>query len=230
MFDPLHLSHDDAIVAAVEAAAGVRQTEIVAAFVASLGSRRLDWRSALGSYAVARHLGRHTLSAVGDHRRCTYCGLYNSDSIDLNVLNFERLKWGGVRHLNPTYMSFDLRAFRAGEQSLPEATDFIILRDIFETARAMPEKARLKDLDKALAKSLRSNSAERRTLIGILGFVGILIDPDKPSFRKRFVPENERERTSWHTNDWPYPVQWWSGRCGVDEDAVGDWFPMLTLH
>ncbi|WP_374569958.1 hypothetical protein [Phenylobacterium sp.] len=230
MFDAVRLSHDDAIKAAVEAAANVRQTEIVAAFIASLGSRRLDWRSALGSYAVARHLGQHSLSVLDGQRRCTCCGLYGSQNIDLNVLNFERLKWGGVRHLDPIFMSFDLRTFRDDIQPSPEAADFIILRDILDAARGLPETARLGDLDKALAKSLRSNSAERRALISILGFAGILVDPQRPSFRQRFVPESEREQTPWHKDDWPYPVQWWNGRCGVDEDAVLDWFPMLTLH
>lgn len=230
MFDALQLSHEEAIEAAVEAAANVRQTEIVAAFVASLGSRRLDWRSALGSYAVARHLGRHTLSGAADRLRCTCCGLYASNAIDLNVLNFERLKWGGVRHLDPTFISFDLRTFLAGEQPCPADDDFIILRDVLDAARAMTETARLKHLEKTLPKSLRSNSAERRTLIAILGYAGILIDKSRPSFRERFVPDCERERTPWHTDDWPYPVQWWTGRCGVDEDAVHDWFPMLTQY
>ena len=30
------------------------------------------------------------------------------EHIDWNVLNFERLKWGGVRHGEPSYMAFDL--------------------------------------------------------------------------------------------------------------------------
>lgn len=230
MFDPLRLSHDEAIDAAVEATSAVRQAEVVAAFVASLGSRRLDWRSALGSYAVARHLDRHIPPNPPNSGRCTYCGLYDSHDVDLNVLNFERFKWGGVRHLDPTYISLDLRAFRASVRAAPAASDFAIMRDILDIARAMPEKARLSDLEKALAKSLRSNSAERRTLIGILGFAGILIDPEKPSFRDRFVPDRQREQTPWHKDDWPYPVQWWTGRCGVDENAVADWFPMLTLQ
>ena len=230
MFDPVQLTHDAAIGAAIDAVAAVRQAEVVGAFVASLASRRLDWRSALGSYAVARHLDPHTSPALEGARRCSYCGLYNAHSVDLNILNFERLKWGGVRHLDPTFISFDLHVFRGSEPGVPGANDFAILRSILEIARAMPDKARLSDLDKALAKLLPSNSDERRTLIGILGFAGVLIDPEKPSFRKRFVPDCEREQTPWHKNDWPYPVQWWTGKYGVNEDAVADWFPMLTLQ
>lgn len=89
----------------------------------------------------------------------------------------------------------------------------------------MGPRARLSDLAKALSKLLPSNDAERRTLIGILGYAGILIDPDRPDFWKRFVPADEREQTPYHKDDWPYPVQWWNGSHGVNEAAVADWFP-----
>jgi hypothetical protein len=93
----------------------------------------------------------------------------------------------------------------------------------------MPSNARLSDLDKSLSKVLASNSAERRVLIGILGYAGILIDPSRPAFRKGFVADAQREETPWHKDDWPYPVQWWNSSFGIDEAAVDDWFPSLGI-
>ena len=225
MFDPIRLSHSDAVVGVTEATANISQEEVVAAFIASLGSRRLDLRSGLGTYSVARHFQMHHTLTTPARRSCAYCGFYDQEDIDLNVLNFERIKWGGVRHTQPAYIAFDLRLLRDAPRLSPTSADFEILNAVLETAASISPTARLADLDKALSKVLASNSAERRTLIGILGFAGILIDPSRPAFRKQFVPDNEREHTPWHKDDWPYPVQWWNGSFGIDAQAVDDWFP-----
>lgn len=228
MFDPVTMLHDDAVGATILAVNATQKHKVVAGFLASLSSRRLDIRSALGSYAVGRHFKAHDFSKHGSMIACAYCGDYNSPSeIDLNVLNFERIKWGGVRHDQPSYISFDLKMFGQAAALVPREEDIAIFRSILDVAGSMPDKARPNHLDKALAKTFPSNSAERRTLIGILGFAGILIDPDRPNFRAQFVPVERRVRTPWHTDDWPYPAQWWNGSYGVNESAVEEWFACL---
>lgn len=227
MFDPVRLSHLDAVDAAVEAVASINQTNVVKAFVASLGSRRLDLRSGLGSYAVGRHFKRHAASTPMAQSRCTYCDVYNSEDTDLSILNFERLKWGGVRHTQPAYISLDLQLLRENGISAPTPNDFVILEAVLETAQSMPSTSKLGDLEQALAKVLKSNSAERRCLIGILGYAGILVDPSRPTFRNDYVPAMLRDDTRWQKDDWPYPVRWWNGSFGVQKAAVADWFPDL---
>lgn len=224
MFDPIELFHDDAVAAARKSVTNADHQTVTQAFIASLGSRRLDLRSALGSYAVGRHLSTHPLISSPGSPSCAYCGAYER-SEDPNLLNFERIKWGGVRHTHPRYIALDLELFSAQEPIAPSESDVAIFASILESARAMGPKARLTDLAKSLSKLLPSNDAERRTLIGILGYAGILIDPNRPGFREHFVPASEREHTRFHKDDWPYPVQWWSGSHGVNEAAVADWFP-----
>lgn len=90
-------NHDGWVAAAREAATGVSPSEVSDAFVASLSNRRLDLRSALGSLAVARRLPEHSFVPVRASVVCAVCGLSGRDEQDLNVLNFERFKWGGVR-------------------------------------------------------------------------------------------------------------------------------------
>ncbi|MGY4396025.1 hypothetical protein ACVWZA_001198 [Sphingomonas sp. UYAg733] len=227
MFDPISLSHDEAIDAAISAAAALKPIDVVNAFVGSLSSRELDVRSALGSYAVARHIRQHAARPSATSKMCSYCGLYARTDVDLNALNFERVKWGGVRHDQPTYIAFDLGTLRNRDVPRTESGDYAILRAILDAARSLPPKARLGDLDKALVKVLPSNSAERRTLIGILGYAGVLVDRKRPDFRRDFVPVVEREGTPWHTDDWPYPVQWWNASHGVNQSAINDWFPNI---
>ena len=226
MFEPLSLTHDQQVKWAIEARDSVSQSKVTSAFIASLSTRRLDLRSALGSYAVARHLAEHELVYYPASEMCSICGLYDSSTIDLDVLNFERIKWGGVRHDQPSYIGFDLSRLCEMEPVEPTDEDRVILQAILDTARSMPSTARLSDLIKALAKIVPSNSNERRVLIEILGYCGILVDRSKPDFRKSFVASVKRVRTSHAKDDWPYPVQWWNGSFGVTEDAVDDWFPV----
>jgi hypothetical protein len=227
MFDPTRISHSEAIDSAFKAVASINQNDVVRAFISSLGSRRLDLRSGLGSYAVGRHFERHNAAQTTARSPCAYCGFYSVEDADLSILNFERLKWGGVRHAEPVYISLDLGLLREADFPPPTSVDFAILRAVIDTAKSMPSDSKLADLDKSLAKVLKSNSAERRTLIAILGYAGILIDPSRPSFRTEYVPVVSREQTPWYKDDWPYPVQWWNGSFGVQQAAVEDWFSDL---
>lgn len=225
MFDTVTMSHDQVIRWALDARETVTSTTVVAAFLASLTTRRLDLRSALGSYAVVRHIRDHAFEERPGAFRCRICGVYNGRSgIDLNVLNFERYKWGGVRHDQPQYAAFDLEQLSLAEFNPPTSADLAVLKKIIDTASSMPDSARLRDLSKALAPLLPSSDQERRVLISILGYCGILVDPKRPGFRTSFTPYEHREHTTHAKDDWPYPVQWWKGRFGVDEVAVADWF------
>ena len=95
MFDLVALSHDQAVDAAMDAVSRTSREAISSAFISSLGSRRLDLRSALGSYAVGRHLMSHPKAVGVGSPSCTYCGGYDKADADPNIMSFERLKWGG---------------------------------------------------------------------------------------------------------------------------------------
>jgi hypothetical protein len=200
----------------------VSRQEVAAAFLASLSTRRLEWRSALGSYTVARLFPDHPHGGPASAGHCTTCGS-SSGTHDLSVLNFERFKWGGVRHLDPVYAAFDLELFARAAKPVPQAEDFAILSRIVASARGMPPEARLDDLERGLGKHLVSSKQERRVLMEILGHCGILPNPDHPGFLNEFTPFAARETASSH-GDWAYPVEHWRGRHGVNEAAVDFWF------
>ena len=200
----------------------------MAGFLASLSSRRLELRSALGSFAVLRNFPQHRWHRIeGAEHYCPVCGAFDgvTGSEDLNVLNFERFKWGGVRHSDPLYAAFDLERFAATEIPKPKDDDRVILREVIRTAACTPKGARLSDLSKALDIVVPSNNPERRALIGILGYCGILRDPLKPGYFEMFPQYSGRQHTPWHKDDWPYPVQWWNGSHGISSEEVAYWFP-----
>jgi len=230
MFEPKQLTHDGEVEWAISSRSMVSRAQVADAFLASLTTRRLDWRSALGSFAVSLHMPGHRFvpSATGSVA-CYICGEFQRKNVpeDLNILNFERFKLGGARHTWPVYIGFDLEQFLLTSVTPSTPDDVAIIRRIFEVAKSLPPNGKLKHLADALAKVFPSNNAERRCLIGILGFCGILQNPQKPGFRTGFPPYMERKEVPWYKDDWPYPVQWWNSSHGVSEEAVGFWFPNL---
>lgn len=230
MFDPVTISHQQAVEWAIRSRDSVSKEQVVNFFLASLTSRRLDLRSALGSFAASRNLRAHVWDKSNSPTHCCpVCGIYEclEKPDDLNVLNFERFKWGGVRHDNPIYIALDLQQVAKQPIPKPSSDDTRIMAAILNAARTVQENSRLSDLVKKLASVLPSNLPERRALIGILGYCGILVDPSRASFFDSFPDFYARKDTRWVKDDWPYPVRWWEGSFGVAEQAATYWFPSL---
>lgn len=230
MFDQRELSHDDIIQQVITMVNTLNLEDIAVQFVASLSSRRLDLRSALGSYIVGKHLINHRFT--GEENFCAYCGTYNKEreKEDLNVLNFERFKWGGVRHLDPLYVAFDLKQFSKADKIVPSAEDYEILKEIFNIIKEFPSEGKIRDLEKAISKVIKSNKEEREVLLQILGFCSILSTDEYPGFINGFIPYVEREVPDHYKNDWSYPVCWWKGKSGLNKNAVKVLFPEYPTY
>lgn len=202
------------------------------AFISSLETRRLELRSALGSFAAARHFPAHACSE--NSRRdaphiCSVCGLADVDGLhDRNVLNFERFKWGGVRHTDAEYIAHDLELFCSEDVIAPSPNAMQILRSVLGAIASARANAKPADLERAIAGLFPSNQSERRVLLEIFGICGVLEPKGKPSYRKRFIPDHAVPNPPGSKNDWAYPVAWWRGSDGVNRAAVREWFPALS--
>lgn len=228
MFAPFEVTHDE-ILNRVRALIGqINPVDVARQFIASLSTRRLELRSALGSYAVGKHLMAHPFSGK---IHCNYCGEYygSAKMMDLNVFNFERFKWGGVRHSHPSYIMFDLEQFLTADKLQPSSHDFAIMNEILSVVYAQVPDAKPRDLVKQLAPLFKSNESERRQLVEILGYCSVLQNPEYPSYLEGFIPIFDRAEPPEHKNDWSYPVCWWKGRNGVNNKALNIWFPFKEI-
>lgn len=234
MFDPIIVTHDDIVARLLAIRDRIGIERVTDAFLASLSTRRLELRSALGSFAFAAHfpLVDHARGPMPSGRlHCRLCGLYGASAAepqDLNILSFERWKWGGIRHADPLYCWFDLTQFETADFISPTPEDYSILARIVEIASGLPAKAKPNELATRIGKAIKSNMWERRVLIEILGHCGVLKPADRCGFLQAFTGSEHRERPRDHTNDWNYPVIWWQGVDGVDRDILKRLFPKMA--
>ncbi|MFI7542974.1 hypothetical protein [Actinoplanes sp. NPDC049599] len=175
-------SHDGWVAAARKAAASVSAAEVGDAFLESLSSRRLDLRSALGSYAVGRALEEHEYRAARGARHCVVCEQYPDPEEDVNVLNFERFKWGGVRHSDVRYVAFDLEQFARAPRTGATDADRLLGREIIKTLGALPAGSMVGKAAASL-RMVPSNKAEREVLVMILMSFGIWSPVTRAAYR-----------------------------------------------
>ena len=224
MFDQSWVAgHDELVETARAAVARLDVAEVGDAFLAGLTSRRFDLRSALGSYAVARHLPAHAFRPGGDADRCEVCGLIDGvRPVDRNVMNFERFKWGGVRRDDLEYVAFDLVQFARAPRLEPQPADLDLGRALIEALRALPAKTTAAQATTAL-RMLPGNKDERGVVLEILGVCGILRTGSHPGYADAFVPHAART----HDTELSYPVCWWRASDGVSAPELRTFLPGL---
>lgn len=232
MFEPITITHDECVKRIVKLANNITMEQVTRAFLCSLSMRRLDWRSAVSSYYIATLITEHKYTPaesghffegdVATHISYT-CGIcrnlkygivgneyYNNE--DLNVLNFERIKWGGVRHGQLLYTLFDLEQFLKEEIPEPTSEDTEIFKEILKAVDSCNPTDYPSALRSKLADivSLKANKAERDVIIEILACIGVLAPKsyDRPEVGK---------------HDWKYAA-YWRGEDGYDSALVDKYF------
>jgi hypothetical protein len=229
MFEsPLHKDHDGWVQAAREAVRALSAGEVGEAFLASMTSGRLDLRSALGSYAVARHLPEHDFVPEPGTGHCELCGLYlDEDPVNANTLNFERFKWGGVRRETIYYAAFDLQQFARAPRLMPRSPDVAIAQQVLDTLRVLPASTTAAQAARHLTM-VTGNKNHRAIVLDILGLSGILRTASYSGYADEFVPWISRVTPPWRNIFGHYPTCWWRAADGINTDALREFLPQLT--
>ena len=206
MFDAFSITHDECMDIIAEFFEKVNIDILAKVFLCSLSTRRLYLRSAFASYFYLKDIPVHSFEAVkisggifcgnGEPREifyeyCKKCigdGGYGNIHVadeeyhneDLNVLNFERIKWGGVRHGELLYCTFDMREFLKIIPEIGEPTEEDI--SLFKLILKAIDESLPKDTPRKLEKRIRSfeqwkklsSKNEIDVLMEILEQIGIL--------------------------------------------------------
>ncbi len=224
MFDPCFISHDELVKRARDVVKSTKREDVANAFVASLSTRRLDARAALGSWVYLKNLPRHSHSTRG--HMCDVCGKYDQPETanDLNLLNFERFKWGGIRHDDVLYAAFNLERFAELEPLAPTTNDRDLFRQLIAAIESAPAETTAPNLEKLFPKTIRSNKSERTSVLDVLGICGILQTKTHQGYLNKFVHYVDRELPPHRFTDRSYPFVWWHGSDGVNSEALSDLF------
>jgi hypothetical protein len=220
MFDPISFNHDSLIKKIKILTKEISFSEVVSAFCYSLENRALNFRSCLSSYVYASNLSLHSHNKKDS---CPVCGCFSSGNIDLNVLNFERHKWGGVRLLSLEYIWFDLMRFKKEKYEVKQSNNQLINNLSFTLSSASKGLSASK-IQQELSKHIKSNKAEREVLLGVFGICNILNHPEHQGFLYAFTEYKNRQLPDQRFIDLEYPFCWYNSDFGVNEKALENVF------
>ena len=227
MFDPPEvITHEEYMNRLAKVVRSIDPYDVAGAFLYSLSTRLLEYRSALGSYWYAVAVPGHQWPDDKTYH-CPVCGWRRWSDRDqnrhrgFNVLNFERYKWGGVRHTNGQYALFDLEQFMLLPKVTPTDEDIKLLEDILGCVAEMDPDKKVGELQKIITskKMIKSNKSELQTLLDILGICGILSSPDNPCYADSFVDTYGRDPVE-YKNDFAYPTNRWRASDGINTDRL----------
>ncbi len=234
MFDyPDYTTHDETINKLHRLLSEINPEDVANAFLYSLSTRKLEYRSALGSFYYAKAIPEHKLNEnisasippQTAHIRCYLCGwdAWETEPSDrdkrygLNVFNFERYKWGGVEHTFLDYALFDLEQFIKLPKVTPTDNDKEILNKILKCIDQLAPHNKVGKLRDVIIsqKILSCNKSEVGNILDILGICGVLVNKDYPSYEDRFVDLYQRDPIV-AKSDFAYPVNRWSASDKID--------------
>lgn len=233
MFEyPKPKSHDETILQIKNLVDQINPLDVANAFLYSLSTRKLEYRSALGSYYYAKSIPFHNDCSTNSF--CYICGFFGfkhnpneyEKKLGLNVFNFERYKWGGIRHEFIEYAQFDLEQFLKLPKVVPCQQDLEIFNSILKLIRILEPSKKIGSLIKMIIsnKIFGTNKAEISTLLGILGICDVFNSKNHKGYLNHFTNNDSSRDPIEHNNDFKYPVNMWHAYDGVNFDAVSQVF------
>lgn len=201
---------------------------VTAAFVASLSRRNLPARSAFGSYIVLQHFVHHDFveSQFFASGKCAYCGLpkqFGQSEMNERVTRYPFQ----VQHTDIQYAAHDLATFNKRIVDIPTDDDIGLLHEVFNIIYSLPATAQLTELNKSLQSIIKSNKQERMILLETFGYAGILCPESQQNYSNDFVTydfANRSQPQHSYKREWAYPVRFWTGADGINEDMITYYF------
>lgn len=231
------VGHSECISRAKELREIITAEDVANAFLYSLSTRRLEYRSALGSYWYVKAMPDHECDG-----RSPGCGICKWDTFndlpckyeyqnEYNIWNRERYKYGGVRHTRLQYAVFDLEEFvKLPKVTYTEEDERLLLR-ILDCVSALEPRNKARPLQKLITsrRILKSNKDEIDILLNILGICGVLENDEHHCYAEGFMDCTNRNPPE-HTNDYAHPLNWWRAMDGIHWDRVQIVFPGLNVQ
>lgn len=233
MFDPPQpIPHEEAMKRLSDVLSAISRVDVANAFLYSLSTRLLEYRSALASYYYAVSIPEHK-NAPDGYGICSVCGFKEwkpaKQSViktaafteGLNELNYRRYKFGGGLGIDFNFALFDLEQFVKLPRVSPRNEDIEILKRILGCVGKLEGwRDKVAKLQKAIIheKILKTNADEMSQLLEALGMCGVLTEKNYPALEEKFVTFDEIR--SLRFSEWDYPINMWRAYCGVNKERL----------
>ena len=195
---------------------------VARAFLYSLKTRKLEYRSALGSLYFALAIPEHDVYIKYQSQKITHCYLCGwYDTIDFEDFRIEREKYGGVRHESIDYVLYDLKEFLKLPAIEFNKDDINLLDKILDCVRELKPTDKASRFREIILKKkiISSNKSEVSVFLGILGICGILSSEKDKCYQEKFVDEYDRAPVE-SKNDFMYPINRWHASDGINQKRL----------
>ena len=230
------VTHDEMISQIKRTAEKISLPKAAKAFLYSISSHDLRYRTILSSLVWAMSLPRHECEPSDVHRfigtyDCKICGCEFTPSDDLTFSDEIRYHYD---RLVPRielmdiccaqYVLCDMEYFLTLPDVEPCDDDIDMLNRIFGLAGEITSANKVNALVKLMSSdlSLGLTAGDAYSVIGVLAACGIFDTPEHKSFRSGFVAC--RDRGFVYERDIYYPLNFWRGKHGINYGALKDIF------
>lgn len=229
---PQPISHKETMKRLADVLSKISREDVANAFLYSLSTRRLEYRSALASYYYAIAVPKHE-NVPDSYGVCSVCGFKEWKRADqsgvktsaftegFNRFNYLRYKYGGSLGIDFNFALFDLERFIEHPRVSPCDEDIDIFKRILGCVGKLEGwRDKVAKLQKAVIheKILKTNADEMSQILEALGICGVLTDRKYPALEEKFVTYDEIR--SLQFSEWDYPINMWRAYCGVNKERL----------
>ncbi|QHF10788.1 hypothetical protein [Pseudomonas syringae] len=216
------INHDELMRKLYKEKSLAQKKDVVDSFLFGLENGQTDKRAALSAYAIMLNFPKHEFTSEYGIN-CQICGGFNSRTINFTLYNFMRYMIGSTNSGDPGQLYFFLREHnRAPKHSVESIATLKSILDVLRNAT--PHDTPL-TMEKKIRTSLsiKITKEESRGLLDLLGQIGLLESDEHKGFLHDFKNIGLTPRKT-RSSDWSYPIDFWKGEHGVNEEAVEFWF------
>lgn len=223
LFSPkFRVEHDTAIRDLLNVFSGTRKDHVVDNFILGIAENSPSLRAGLSAYSFVINFPTHTFSS-DDGVVCKICGEFREVTVDPTFINAIRFQAGCMVGNSPTHLTQFLIEHSRTPRRTPSSLTTLsrILQEI--------RNASADDTPNTLQRSIRRipgvqmSVYEARGLLTALGHAGILQSGGHQGLAQAFVNAETAPRKH-HSSDWGYPISFWTGADGFNDDALHYWF------
>lgn len=221
------IKHDEVLKKIVSLADSIQIEDLTNSYVVGVVTGKLYRCSGLVAKLITDKMKFHEF-VQGSSCRCAVCSSMQLSKEDFTFWNIVRLRLGGMVSTEIRQLLINLFFASEFDISPPEKSIRDKFWEIINEIKRLSPSAKPIDVQKLLLNALpyKANAEIRQNIVEHLGAISVLESFGKEGFLKKYTNIGLAP-SKYHNSDWSYPIDWWTGKDGVNEDALETLFGHL---